>query len=115
MLPKKRRIERKQFPHILSKGKRFNSPNLLLSVVKTEDNGFQPSKFSFSVSKKVQKKAVDRNKYRRRGYSVVKKYIEIAEPGFLCFFSFKKSLIQPTFDILEKEIGGLLRQAGVLI
>lgn len=72
------------------------------------------SKFSFSVSKKVSKKAVDRNKYRRRGYSIVSQYLSIIKPGFICFFSFKKSNKPPKFLDLEKEVKSLLSESGVL-
>ena len=69
MLPKNSRIARKDYPSILIKGRRFNSPILTLNMAKIE--GFSeatPSKVSFSVSKKVARKAVLRNKLRRRGY-----------------------------------------------
>jgi ribonuclease P protein component len=114
MLPKKRRIERKEFPGILSSGRRFHSPNFLLYILKTDGEDSSPSRFSFSVSKKVQKNATTRNTYRRRGYSVIKNHLEFIKPGYICFFSFKKSADKPTFAILDKEIIHLLREVGVL-
>lgn len=75
----------------------------------------QPSRFSFSVSKKVFKRAVDRNKYRRRGYGVISRNIKSIKPGFFYFFSFKKIDKKILFSDLEKEIINLLDKAGVLV
>ena len=72
------------------------------------------SRFSFSVSKKVASKAVDRNKYRRRGYSVIRNNINKIKSGFFSAFSFKKGEGPIKFSELEKEILGLLSSAGML-
>lgn len=114
MLPKKRRIERKFFPSILTKGKRYNSPHLFMyaSRINSSDSAL-PSRFSFSVSKKVAKKAVDRNKYRRRGYSIIARHISKVKSGYLIALSFKKGIVPQKFSDLEKEILELLSSAGV--
>ncbi len=115
MLNKKRRIGRKYFPEILTKGKRHNSTHLLMYVVKTDSsNSTNDSQFSFSVSKKVAKKAVDRNKYRRRGYSVISRHTNKIKTGYLCFFSFKKGVGSMKFPELEKEILELLKVSNML-
>ena len=63
-----------------------------------------PSRFAFSVSKKVCKKAVDRNRLRRQGYSVVSKYLKQINPGYFYIFTFKKGSYPIPFSELEKEI-----------
>jgi len=113
MLPKTRRIARAEFPKILKNGKRYNSENLLLYVLKI--NPTSPTRFSFSVSKKVKKLAVDRNRCRRQGYSAVRSYLPDMQSGHLCFFSFKKNQKAVSFSVLENEIVNLLRAAGVLL
>jgi ribonuclease P protein component len=116
MLPKKRRIPRKDFVHVLTKGKRFTSPSLLLYMAKIDaKNGLEPSKFSFSVSKKVCPKAVGRNKHRRRGYSIVSGEISRIKPGFYCFFSVKKTNKPISFDVFKHEVKELLSVSGMLI
>jgi|SRR3989344_114624 len=114
MLPKKRRISRKEFPYILKNGKRYNSPSLLLYVAPADQDGSKESKFSFSVSKKVCPKAVDRNRFRRWGYSIVRGSLEQVRSGYFCFFSFKKTLKPISFSVLEKEARELLSLSGVL-
>jgi ribonuclease P protein component len=110
MLPKKRRISRKEIDKVLKSGQRLNSPHLLLYLSKT---GLNYSKFSFSVSKKVCQKAVDRNKYRRRGYSIISKAGK-TQAGFAGLFVFKKGSSGLSFDTIEKEVLGLLCDSGVL-
>lgn len=114
MLPKKRRIRRKEFQNIFLKGKKFNSPALLLNLA-MNNNGVSggESQFSFSVSKKVSKSAVSRNKLRRRGYSSIERLKNI-KPGFQAIFSFKKGAEKYKFSQIEREIINLLSNASVL-
>lgn len=116
MLPKNRRISKKYFPLILSKSKRHNSTHLIL-YLSPIDSGQkeEQSRFSFSISKKVCPKAVERNKYRRRGYAIISKHLAKIGDGHFYFFSFKKFSSQPTFSILEKEIKELLNTSLMLI
>lgn len=112
MLPKKRRISRTEIETVLKSGARHNSPHLLLYLYK---NGLNYSKFSFSVSKKVAKTAVSRNKQRRRGYSIITKKGVSIKPGFSCLLVFKKGADLIKFESLEKEISELLYSVNVLV
>ena len=113
MLPKKRRIPKKEFPFILKNGKRLNSPHLLIYLAKNKDDA--PSRFSFSISKKICKNAVDRNKYRRQGYSIISKNLNQTKTGYFCFFLFKKGKYPIQFSELNDEITSLLMGVGMLI
>jgi ribonuclease P protein component len=113
MLPKKRRIPRKEFPFILKNGRRFSSYHILLYIAKNPVP--EQSRFSFSISKKIFKRAVDRNKYRRRGYSIISKHLNQINSGYLFFFSFKRGKYPIEFPELGIEIVSLLSLAGVLI
>ncbi len=64
MLSKLKRMSKEDFPS-LSKGAFFKSNSVLNFRFKKNLNN---SKFSFSVSKKIAKNAVDRNRMRRQGY-----------------------------------------------
>ncbi len=115
MLPKTRRIERKYFKQILISGKRYNSKSFTLYLSKIEAGGGElPTKVAFSVSKKVIKTAVGRNKQRRRGYSVISKYIKQAKPGFLLFFVYKKDFSKD-YEELDREVQALLSSSLVII
>lgn len=64
MLAKKQRLTRAEFSNYFKAGKRLHSPVATLIVAKADDfHG------AVVVSKKVSKKAVVRNKLRRRAYA----------------------------------------------
>ncbi len=69
MLPKSQRLGTKAFTEIIGKGQSFHSPFLILREIFSHKN----SSFAVSVSKKVAKLAVDRNKIKRQVYSSIKK------------------------------------------
>jgi len=106
MLPKKRRIPRKEFTYILANSKRFHSPHLTLYIAHNTPDS--PSRFSFSVSKKIYKRAVDRNLCRRRGYNSISKVLHSIPNGFFFFFVFKKGVYPVSFQELEKEVLALV-------
>ena|SRR3989344_720653 len=114
MLSKANRISKEHFPYILRNGKRYNSPNLTLYLAPIADDKNQV-RFSFSISKKVSPLAVNRNKYRRWGYSAIAGGLKIIKPGYFYFFSFKKPKNKVSFWVLNEEIQELLRASNMLI
>ena len=114
MLPKKQRINRDLFQLILKEGKRYHSPHLFLTVADALSGQNTPSRFAFSISKKVLKNATERNKCRRRGYFVIARHKLSITSGFLCLFSFKKGAGAIAFPMLEKEIIDLLSLAHII-
>lgn len=85
MLPKSKRIPRELFKNLLNSRKYLNSPHLILRIGPSERVGV-----AVSVSKKVSKKAVVRNRTRRRIYSAISPlipdldnnlYLVVAKPG----------------------------------
>jgi ribonuclease P protein component len=64
MLPKDNRIKKKNdFELIFNKGRTFKNSFFILKVL---SNDLKINRFAFVISKKVSKKAVERNKIRRR-------------------------------------------------
>lgn len=112
MLPKNRRIQKKQFSSVVLLGKRYNSEHFLAYINRIDKD--KPSLFSFSVSKKVCKSAVGRNRLRRQGYSIVSKNLEKISSGYTCFFSFKKVSKLPSFNEIEGEIEYILKKADLI-
>lgn len=90
MLPKKNRVNKKEFANILQKGKFVNSPNLTLKFVFNKEATLP--QVAFVAPKGIAKKAVERNLLKRRGYMVVKKFIQTLPSNFRgAFFFGKKS------------------------
>jgi ribonuclease P protein component len=85
MLPKNQRIPKKMFPLLLRGAKVFKNNVFLLRFV-SEIGG---PRFCFSVSKKVAKSAVVRNRLRRAGYKELQKYIPRIKSNVLAVFSFR--------------------------
>lgn len=74
------------FPSLLEGAKIFKNNLFLLRFKETEGL----SRFAFSVSKKVAKRAVVRNKMRRYGYGTLVKYLDKIKSGVLAHFSFRE-------------------------
>ena len=104
MLPKKNRADKKDIDLLFKEVKFVNFPNLTFKYSLTSD---KEKKISFIAPKSVAKLAVKRNLLRRRGYSVLKKYLDQFPSGLLGIFVFKK--YQEDALILENEIKTILK------
>jgi ribonuclease P protein component len=109
MFPKEKRIPRKMFPLLLNEAKMFKNSLFLLRFVAEKD---QNSRFCFSVSKKVAKNAVVRNKLRRAGYRALSKYLGEIKPKVLAVFSFKK-VVQDNDEIV-KSLESILKESNLI-
>lgn len=107
MLPKSRRASRSDLI-LLGKADIYGS-NSLFSLRAIKKN-LPNSKISFSVSKKVSKSAVVRNKLRRFGYRAVRDIIKTIDNHIIIFY-FKKIPID--FDEVEKNIKELLTKTKI--
>ena len=87
MLPKSLRIPRKLFSQLKNGGKTFKNRLFLLKFAPNQEKDEQ-KRFTFSVSKKISKSAVVRNKLRRLGYRLLKPLISEIKPNILASFSF---------------------------
>ncbi len=112
MLPKKRRIQRSDFGQILKTGKSVSSSFVSLKYGRV---ALPQSSFSVVVSKAVSKKAVERNKLRRRIYSIITKLKNRVTPGYQAAFFVKKEAAALSFKKLEQEISALLSKTPLFI
>ncbi len=112
MLPKKNRLRKKKdFEKVLKRGRGFKEDFLILKVKK---NRLKELRFGFIVSQKVSKKAVVRNKIKRRFREAARERIKrinkkvdiilIALPGA------EAKDFQETKTTIEK----LFKKAGIL-
>lgn len=110
MLPKINRLKKeKDFKDVFDKGRGFKQDLLYLKI---KNNDLKFSRFGFVISKKVSKKAVVRNKIKRRLREIlkaklptIKKKIDgiiIVNPG-----------IDNSFVDLEETINKLFKKAGL--
>ncbi len=110
MLPQKQRIPRKMFP-LLSSKEVASFGNELFNfrfILSDESN----SRFCFSVSKKISKSAVVRNRIRRAGYRILSKNIGNIKSGVIAIFRFKK--LPKNDDEIESNINLILKGSKLI-
>ena len=112
MLPKENRLtKKKDFEGVFKKGKGFNEGFLFLKI---EKNNLEKSRFAFIVSKKINKKAVDRNKIKRRLREVVRKSLPRINPGIDGVFVVQRDVKDKEFSEIKKTTIEILKKAKVL-
>ena len=84
MLDKARKITRNQFKLLNKPFKTIRGGFLLARIFKIKEE--KESKFSFSISKKVEKSAVLRNKIRRISYLAIQKSLKNIKRGLAIHF-----------------------------
>ena len=112
MIAKDIRISRKKdFDLILRSKLKFYSNNLVLRFSKNE---LSKSRFCVVVSKKISKKAVDRNKIRRRIYEIVRLNYNKIKPNFDFMIFVSRGILKMKYQEIEQEILSLFKKAKVL-
>ncbi|MCD4704975.1 ribonuclease P protein component [bacterium] len=112
MIAKKFRLKsRKDFDQILKSKNKFYSQNLVLKFSK---NDLDLSRFSVVVSKKISKKAVDRNLIRRRVYEIIRLNMDKIKKGWDLIIFSKKAVLNLDYSEIEKELFYILKKANLL-
>ena len=105
MLPKKNRLNIKEYKEVFSAGKTVHTPLLMIKVEKNTEN----KRFSVVVPKKVLKKAYQRNALRRYVYNVIREKIDIIN-NVSVIFILKKEFNNSNEEGLKKEIEEQLKK-----
>ncbi|HZS43232.1 MAG TPA: ribonuclease P protein component [Candidatus Paceibacterota bacterium] len=103
-MTKIQRTSRELFKRVMKKGRGRNSKHLSLKFLPLQAD---EKSFVAVVSKKNYKRAVDRNKLKRRARAIFRKLEENAAPGSYILFLKSKSLLL-TYQELEKEVADLI-------
>ena len=102
MLKRENRIRlKREFAEVKNKGRILYSP--LFGFLTYKENDDQ-KKIGFIVSKKISKRAVDRNRIRRILSEIVRKKLERFENGTRIIFLTKKEILGKKYDEVEKEV-----------
>jgi ribonuclease P protein component len=109
MLKSSNRLSVEQFNMIMEKGRTIHSPFFYLRFIKEPDT----TQISATVSKKVAKLAVERNKIRRQMYGSIKKIIKHIQNGYKIIVFAKKTNFGDSLE-LEKTLTELFVKAGIL-
>lgn len=111
MLSSKNRLEKKYFKQTFTKGKRF--PCVYFNIFYKE-SGEEEVKIGFVVPSSVAKKAVLRNKIKRRAREILRMLLNDFKNPYLIVFLFKKDVLKLSFKELKKEIESVLSYSGLI-
>jgi ribonuclease P protein component len=112
MLPKINRIKKKkEFEAIFKKGARFKNSLFVLLVAK---NNLNEVRIGFITSQKVSKKAVIRNKVRRRLSEAVKLYMDKINDGSDLVFIALAASKESNFADLKDAVGSMLNKSKII-
>lgn len=112
MLIKKQRLKKENIPRVLKKGRVFSSENIYIKVVFEQTD----VAFAFVVSKKVSKKAVVRNKIKRRAREATKMAIKNRnnKKGVSVVVFLKPGVLSKTFKEIQNELLCLYKKAKIV-
>lgn len=114
MLPKPFRLQdQKEIEFIKKEGKLFQSPFFGLLVLKRKDP--RNSCFSFIISTKISKKAVERNHAKRLLSETLFKFLPLMKPGLGIVFLAKKNLMGKDQSKIKEEMEKVFRAANLLV
>jgi len=103
MLPQKLRINSRYFNEVFSRG-RFLAGSGFSGKVLTTDERQKPSRFACVVTKKALKRAVDRNRLRRRVYAALAGLQSNIKPGLALIIFIKPELLTASFTELKTQL-----------
>lgn len=106
MLSKKHRISKTDFHKLIKPDKILRSSCLTARVFSSAN--LKKAKFSVSVSKKIEKQAVWRNKIRRLVYDTIRKHGESFSKPFFIHFIFNAK--PADLEVISTEITKLLEK-----
>jgi ribonuclease P protein component len=112
MLKKELRIRKqKDFENVFDEG--FYSADTFLTL-KAVENKMPYSRFGFVVSKKVSKRAVERNRAKRLMSEAIRLTDEKIKSGFDIVFISKSGIVNKSMEEIKKSVEKLLKRSGLL-
>lgn len=112
MLKKEFRLRKqKDFENVFNKGFYFSGNFLLLKTVK---NGLPISRFGFIVSKKISKKAVERNRVKRLLRESIRLTRKDIKVGFDLVFISKAGIVGKKFKEMNLIVEELLKKSRLI-
>ena len=111
-LPKINRVKnKKDFDFIFKNGKGLKGALFVLKII---NNNSEASRFGFIVSGKVSKKAVERNRIRRRASEIIRLNLKQIKGGFDIVFVALPGAKTANYQNIEKNIMNLLTEAKII-
>ncbi|MBN1263405.1 MAG: ribonuclease P protein component [Candidatus Pacebacteria bacterium] len=112
MLSRKNRANPAEIVLAREEGRLISGPLFGLLVYDLDDS--RPSRFAFIVSLKTAKKAVERNKIKRKLREVIRLKIDKIKDGKLGLFLVKKETVGRRSEEIKIAVAAILKKAGFL-
>lgn len=112
MLSKEARIKKKKDFENVSAGQQTSGRFLVLKFI---NNQLDVTRVGFVVSKKISKKAINRNKAKRRMRDICRNEIQKIKKGVDIVLFAKKNIIDAEFIDIDKDIKQLLKRANLYV
>ena len=118
-LPKTHRLRNRQdYRAVYRLGIRRYSPHLTLIALRNRHNQgtdfTNATSFGISISKKVSKKAVVRNRIKRQIKGAIRTYLQGIEAGWKIVIVVKPKAIECKYEHFLRELEELLKQAKII-
>ena len=115
MLPRQRRVTRRQFPLILQAGRSYHTSFLSLRVsLWPPKEAVKTTLFAFVVSRKVAATAVDRNRLKRRARAIVRELLPQIKDNYACLLFFKQGATKLPYPELKEIIRVMFIRSSII-
>lgn len=112
MLARINRLTRdKDFENVFRRGLSFDKKIIFLKITK---NSLGLSRFGFVVSQKISKKAVQRNKIKRRMREIVRLKLKEIKPGFDVVITAKPDIMGKSYQEIRETMEQILQKSHLL-
>lgn len=111
MLSRSSRLSRKEINLTKKKGRIYHFP--LFSVLVLERNDYHLPRLAFVISKKISKKATQRNKIKRILSETLEKNLDSLKKGINCVILIKSKILFVSKNEIEKEIMASFTKIGL--
>ena len=101
MLSKDKKLDRKDHLIVLKSGKKIYKNHFFIQYL---ENDLEITKCTVSVSKKLARKAVQRNNIKRKIFNLIKKTYPQFRPGYTLVIIPQKPILEIVIDDVEKEL-----------
>ena len=101
MISTKHRVPRELIPYILRKGEESASTLFIIRYMKNDQHF---SRYRVIISKKIEAKAVPRNKLRRQVYEAIRNSMEIKNQNYDYILIPKKKIIDASYQNIQLDI-----------
>jgi len=110
MLPRKYKLKKdNDFKKVFKQGKNYQQEFIRLKIL---ENNLKISRFGLIVGLKISKKAVERNKIKRRLEEVIR--LKPLKPGFDVIILVSPEIVGKNYQIIEQSLTFLLKKAKIL-